>query len=46
MILRGTEYERRVIDRVLLAGIEMETDGVEESTRSAVRRRQSLGLDR
>ena len=34
------------MDRVLLAGTEIETDGVEESTRSAVRRRQSLELER
>ena len=29
--------------RALLAGVEMDTEGEEESTRSAVRRRESLG---
>ena len=40
--LRRVGYVRRVIDRALHLGAEMDTEGEEESTRSAVRRRQSL----
>ena len=40
--LRDAGYVRCVIDRALDAGAERDAEGEKESTRSAVRRRQSL----